>query len=326
MVKWPELPMLPCASRVFTKYTSFPWYMVVSVVSPLSLILPSAAPATGEPRWLSGSVSYGRKLMCSRLHNFQFLFSLSSGDLWLWGQVKGPKNDQIPVSPITVKLASYSYSFSASSYELHQNVYVGRSHHAEHEWHPFSPRANGLNSRGHRSFRKQGTAHAWRLRLPAESFQNAPYDVPWPDLCRGQKIGSKIHRILRQTEISRSKICRTSRQNKSSKVQDPQDTTAKWNIKIQDLQDLTAKQILKVQDPQDTTAKWNINIEDLQDLTAKQIIKVQDPQDTSAKWNIKIKDLQDLTAKQILKVQDLHDTMAKQSLMIQDPQDTTTKV
>ena len=119
-----------------------------------------------------------------------------------------------------------------------------------------------------------------------------------PDLCRDQKIGSKIYRILRQNEISRSKVYRISRQNKFSKVQDPQDTTAKWNIKIQDLQVLTAKQILKVQDPQDTTIKLNIKIEDLQDLTAKQILKVQD----------------------------LHDTMAKQSLKIQDPQDTTTKV
>ena len=35
---------------------------------------------------------------------------------------------------MSVKLASYSYSFSASSCELHQNVYIGRSHHAEHEY------------------------------------------------------------------------------------------------------------------------------------------------------------------------------------------------
>ena len=35
---------------------------------------------------------------------------------------------------MSVKLASYSYSFSASSYELPQNVYIGRSHHAEHEY------------------------------------------------------------------------------------------------------------------------------------------------------------------------------------------------
>ena len=35
---------------------------------------------------------------------------------------------------MSVKLASYSYSFSASSYELPQNVYIGRSDHAEHEY------------------------------------------------------------------------------------------------------------------------------------------------------------------------------------------------
>ena len=35
---------------------------------------------------------------------------------------------------MSVKLATYSYSFSASSCELHQNVYIGRSRHAEHEY------------------------------------------------------------------------------------------------------------------------------------------------------------------------------------------------
>ena len=41
--------------RVFTKYNSFPWHMEVSCILPLlSLLLPSAAPTTGKPWWLSG--------------------------------------------------------------------------------------------------------------------------------------------------------------------------------------------------------------------------------------------------------------------------------
>ena len=44
----------------------------------------------------------------------------------------GRGNDGVAVL-MSVKLETYSYSFSASSYELHQNVYICRSHHAEHE-------------------------------------------------------------------------------------------------------------------------------------------------------------------------------------------------
>ena len=40
----------------------------------------------------------------------------------------------LPSLSMSVKLATYSYSFSASSCELHQNVYIGRSRHAEHEY------------------------------------------------------------------------------------------------------------------------------------------------------------------------------------------------
>ena len=134
---------------------------------------------------------------------------------------------------MSVKLATYSYSFSASSCELHQNVYIGRSRHAEHEYdirfalgqtvwplevikvsengvphsvfvyrpnrfklhHTTSRDPGQVDTQQKTGFQdvkvkgqgqiceetpnlERGTAQ--RLRLPAESFQNAPHDVPWP--------------------------------------------------------------------------------------------------------------------------------------------------
>ena len=47
------------------------------------------------------------------------------------------------------------------------------------------------------------------------------------DMCRGQKLGSKIRKIRRQNRMSRSKIHRIPRQNHLVGIQDLQDLTTK---------------------------------------------------------------------------------------------------
>ena len=108
------------------------------------------------------------------------------------------------------------------------------------------------------------------------------------DICRGQKLGSRICRIRRQNGMPRSKIYRIPRQNHL--------------VMIHDLQDLTAKQKLRIQDLQNPSAKTKAWIQDLQDPTMKQKFRIQDPQDPRSKGlnteqALKIQDLQDLTTK-----------------------------
>ena len=90
-----------------------------------------------------------------------------------------------------------------------------------------------------------------RQRLGAyrsEIAQHYTRAVEIADMCRGQKLGSKIHRIQRQNRMSRYKIYRIPQQNHFIRIQYLQDLTNKQKIRIQDLQDPTAK--AKNKDPE----------------------------------------------------------------------------
>ena len=83
-----------------------------------------------------------------------------------------------------------------------------------------------------------------------------------PNMCRGKKIGSRIHRIIQQNKISRSKIHRIPGQCKASRsnIHTPQDPTTKHNLKIRYQQDPMTKHNFKIRGPGYYTAKQNLRI------------------------------------------------------------------
>ena len=105
---------------------------------------------------------------------------------------------------------------------------------------------------------------------------------PLADMCRGQKLGSKIRRIRRMPWIqwnAKSKIYKIPRQNHL--------------VSIHDLQDITAIQKLRIQDLQNPTAKTKAKIQDLQDPTMRQKFRIRYPQDSRSpgfQYRTKFKD------------------------------------